>query len=114
MVKPMDVAIYDFLADYARGEFSRAAASWASPTVRVDISYSGGDIDHLRPQLKALRAGIVAGEIQVPLSTDPSTRALTGPPARHIAITSAGACGGPPSRLFRNGLTMWRHQISRH
>jgi len=32
----------------------------------VDISYSGGFIDHLRPQLEALRAGIVAGEIQVP------------------------------------------------
>jgi basic membrane lipoprotein Med (substrate-binding protein (PBP1-ABC) superfamily)/DNA-binding SARP family transcriptional activator len=66
MVKPIDVAIYDFLADYARGDFRPGRRELGLANGGIDISYSGGFIDHLRPQLEALRADIVAGEIQVP------------------------------------------------
>ena len=71
MVKTFDVAIYDFLADYARGEFSPGRREMSLANGGVDISYSGGFIDHLRPQLEALRAGIVSGEIRVPSAPTP-------------------------------------------
>jgi basic membrane protein A len=32
----------------------------------VDISFSGGFLDDIRPELEALRALIISGEIEVP------------------------------------------------
>jgi basic membrane lipoprotein Med (substrate-binding protein (PBP1-ABC) superfamily)/DNA-binding SARP family transcriptional activator len=76
MVKREDRAISTALEEYARG---------SPPGVRrlgvaaggVELAYSGGFIDDIRPQLDRLRQRIVAGDIKVP--TVPASRRDEGP-----------------------------------
>lgn len=77
VVKRLDTAFYAVLADYARGSLAPGTRSFGLAEGGVDISYSGGFLDDIRPELEALRARIVSGEIDAP--TVPAD--TTGTPA---------------------------------
>ena len=66
VLRRMDVAIYEVLADFARGEFQPGPRTFDLASGGIDISYSGGYIEDIRPQLEAAREQIVAGRIVVP------------------------------------------------
>lgn len=70
VIKRVDVATYEFVADIARGEFQSGRRTFDLASGGTDISYSGGFIDDIRPQLEAARAQIVAGQIRVPCVPD--------------------------------------------
>jgi basic membrane protein A len=66
MVKRVDVAVYEVLRDYSRGIFLSGVRQFGLAEGVVDIAYTGGFIDHIRPQIEDLRAQIIAGDIVVP------------------------------------------------
>lgn len=66
MVKSFDGGIYAVLEDFAHGEFTPGRHNLDLASGSVGISYSGGFIDQLRPQIEAYREAIIAGDIQVP------------------------------------------------
>lgn len=66
MVKRLDRAIHAALADYSRGVFIARVREFDLSTGAMDISYSGGFIDDIRPVVEDLRQRIIAGEISVP------------------------------------------------
>jgi basic membrane lipoprotein Med (substrate-binding protein (PBP1-ABC) superfamily)/DNA-binding SARP family transcriptional activator len=66
MVKRVDVAVHTVLRDYSRGIFTPGVREFGLAEGGVDIAYSGGFIDDIRPQIEDLRAKIIAGEIVVP------------------------------------------------
>jgi basic membrane lipoprotein Med (substrate-binding protein (PBP1-ABC) superfamily)/DNA-binding SARP family transcriptional activator len=66
VLRRMDVAIYEVLADFARGEFQPGPRTFDLASGGIDISYSGGYIEDIRPQLEAARDHIIAGRIVVP------------------------------------------------
>jgi hypothetical protein len=61
-----DVAVYTVLRDYSRGIFTSGVLEFGLAEDGVDIAYSGGFIDDIRPQIEDLRAKIIAGEVVVP------------------------------------------------
>jgi serine/threonine protein kinase/DNA-binding winged helix-turn-helix (wHTH) protein len=66
MVKRVDVAVYEVLRDYSRGIFTSGVRQFGLAEGGVDIAYSGGFIDDIRPQIEDLRAQIIAGDVVVP------------------------------------------------
>jgi basic membrane lipoprotein Med (substrate-binding protein (PBP1-ABC) superfamily)/DNA-binding SARP family transcriptional activator len=66
MVMRIDVEVYKVLEDYSRGVFTPGVREFGLAEGGVGISYSGGFIDDVRPQIEDLRAKIIAGEIVVP------------------------------------------------
>lgn len=66
VLRRMDVAIYEVLGDYARGEFEPGPRAFNLASGGIDISYSGGYIEDIRPQLETARDDIIAGRIVVP------------------------------------------------
>ncbi len=66
VLRRMDVAVYEVLADFARGEFQPGPRTSDLASGGVDISYSGGYLEDIRPQLEAAREAIVSGRIVVP------------------------------------------------
>ena len=66
MVKRVDVAVYEVLRDYSRGIFTSGVRQFGLAEGVVDIAYSGGFIDDIRPQIEDLRAQIIAGDVVVP------------------------------------------------
>ena len=66
VVKRYDTAVYDAVAAAARGEFEPGVHRLGLAEHGVDIAYSGGYLEDLRPELEALRTGILAGDIDVP------------------------------------------------
>jgi basic membrane protein A len=66
MVKRVDVAVYEVLRDYSRGIFTSGVRQLGLAEDGVDIAYSGGFIDDIRPQIEDLRAQIIAGDVVVP------------------------------------------------
>jgi basic membrane lipoprotein Med (substrate-binding protein (PBP1-ABC) superfamily)/DNA-binding SARP family transcriptional activator len=66
VTKRLDVAFDAVLHDFAHGDLAPGQRSFGLAEGGVEISYSGGFIDDIRPQLDALRARIIAGEIAVP------------------------------------------------
>jgi len=66
MLKRTDTGVYAALGDYARGNFTSGTRNLGLAAGGVDVSYSGGFIDSLRPMLEAWKAKIVAGKIIVP------------------------------------------------
>jgi len=66
VVKRVDVSIYDFIADFARGEFRPGRRTFDLASGGMDISYSGDFIAEFRAQIEAARQQIVDGEISVP------------------------------------------------
>ncbi len=82
MVKRVDVAVYEVLRDYSRGIFTPGVHQFGLAEGGVDIAYSGGSIDDIRPQIEDLRARIIAGDIVVPSKPAKSS---AGRPARRDA-----------------------------
>jgi basic membrane lipoprotein Med (substrate-binding protein (PBP1-ABC) superfamily)/DNA-binding SARP family transcriptional activator/tRNA A-37 threonylcarbamoyl transferase component Bud32 len=66
MVKRVDVAVYEVLRDHSRGTFTSGVRRLGLAEGGVDIAYSGGFIDDIRPQIEDLRSQIIAGDIAVP------------------------------------------------
>jgi basic membrane protein A len=66
MVKRVDVAVYEVLRDYSRGILTPGVRRLGLAEGGVDIAYSGGFIDDIRPQIEDLRAQIIAGDVVVP------------------------------------------------
>jgi basic membrane lipoprotein Med (substrate-binding protein (PBP1-ABC) superfamily)/DNA-binding SARP family transcriptional activator len=66
VVKRYDTAVYGVVSAAARGEFDAGTHRLGLAEQAVDISYSGGYLDDLRPRLEAMRAGILAGHVEVP------------------------------------------------
>jgi len=66
MVKMVDVVVYEVLRDHARGIFTSGVRRFGLAEGGVDIAYSGGFIDDIRPQIENLRAQIIAGDVVVP------------------------------------------------
>jgi basic membrane lipoprotein Med (substrate-binding protein (PBP1-ABC) superfamily)/DNA-binding SARP family transcriptional activator/class 3 adenylate cyclase len=66
MIKRVDVAVYAVLRDYSRGIFTSGVRDLGLAEDSVDIAYSGGFIDDMRPQIEDLRAKIIAGDVVVP------------------------------------------------
>jgi serine/threonine protein kinase len=69
MVIRVDVAVYEVLQDHSRGIFTPGVRQFGLAEGGVDIAYSGGFIDDIRPQIEDLRAQIIAGDIVVPSTT---------------------------------------------
>jgi basic membrane lipoprotein Med (substrate-binding protein (PBP1-ABC) superfamily) len=78
VMKRLDLALYAALDEYAGGSLAPGVRSLGLAEVGVDISYSGGFIDDVRPELEALRARIISGEIEVP--TEPADTVGTPAP----------------------------------
>jgi basic membrane lipoprotein Med (substrate-binding protein (PBP1-ABC) superfamily)/DNA-binding SARP family transcriptional activator len=68
--KRLDEAFYTVLAEYAGGSLAPGVRSFGLAEGGIDISYSGGFIDDIRPRLEALRDRIISGEIDVPAVPD--------------------------------------------
>jgi basic membrane lipoprotein Med (substrate-binding protein (PBP1-ABC) superfamily)/DNA-binding SARP family transcriptional activator len=66
MVKRFDRAVSLVLADYSRGTLSPGVRELGLANGGIEISYSGGFIEDIRPRIEALRARIIAGKIDVP------------------------------------------------
>jgi basic membrane protein A len=69
MVIRVDVAVYEVLRDHSRGIFTPGVRQFGLAEGGVDIAYSGGFIDDIRPQIEDLRARIIAGDVVVPSTT---------------------------------------------
>lgn len=80
MLKRFDEVIYDDLGLVAAGKEPESYQVFDLASRRLDISYSGGFIDDLRPEIEDYRRRIIAGEIAIPCY-----------PADREAILSAGA-----------------------
>jgi basic membrane protein A len=65
MVKRCDTAIYTALERVTAGD-STTPVHLGLADDGVDISYSGGFLEDLRPQLESLRDAIVNGHVRVP------------------------------------------------
>ena len=66
VLKRMDSAVYDLLADYAHDALKPGTRVLGLAAHGVDLATSGGYIDALAPALDAWRAKIVAGSVAVP------------------------------------------------
>jgi basic membrane protein A len=87
MVKRVDVAVYGVLRDYSRGIFTSGIRHFGLAERGVDIVYSGGSIDDIRPRIEDLRARIIAGEIVVPSEPSVASDGSTG----HAPTVATGA-----------------------
>jgi basic membrane lipoprotein Med (substrate-binding protein (PBP1-ABC) superfamily) len=75
VVKRLDNLVYALLAELAEGRFTAGSWDWGLAEEGIDIAYSGGYIDNLRPTLENLRASIIAGDIRVPCFLEDRRRA---------------------------------------
>jgi basic membrane lipoprotein Med (substrate-binding protein (PBP1-ABC) superfamily)/DNA-binding SARP family transcriptional activator len=66
VLKRADVAVYEVLADFARGEFQPGPRTFDLASGGIDISYSGGYIEDIRRQLETAKDQITSGRIVVP------------------------------------------------
>ncbi|MDO5503821.1 MAG: BMP family ABC transporter substrate-binding protein [Actinomycetia bacterium] len=65
MVKRVDVAVYEFLAAAARGEFEAGEHVFDLAADGVGYSTTGGRVDDISAELDELKAKIISGEIEV-------------------------------------------------
>jgi basic membrane protein A and related proteins len=70
MVKRFDVAMYESIVAFRRGELAPGDLVFDLANGGVDYATSGGFIDHLVPRLDELRTAIVAGHLEVPSVPD--------------------------------------------
>jgi basic membrane lipoprotein Med (substrate-binding protein (PBP1-ABC) superfamily)/DNA-binding SARP family transcriptional activator len=68
VMKRLDIAFAAVLADLGRGRIAPGVRSFGLTEGGVDISYSGGFIDDIRPRLEALKRQIIKGVIAVPFA----------------------------------------------
>jgi basic membrane lipoprotein Med (substrate-binding protein (PBP1-ABC) superfamily)/DNA-binding SARP family transcriptional activator len=74
MVKRYDRAVHDTIVAFHAGTLEPGTNVMDLANGGVDYATSGGFIDHLVPQLESLKAGIVAGRIEVPTVPDEPPR----------------------------------------
>ena len=67
MMKRVDTAVRTVIEEHARGDWDGGVRWFGLAEDGVELSYSGGFIEDIRSELERLRAGIVSGEIQVPV-----------------------------------------------
>jgi basic membrane protein A and related proteins len=65
-LKRVDTAVFDVLKDFVAGKKVNGTLTFDLKNDGVGISYTGGKIDDIKPQLEALRQQIIAGTIMVP------------------------------------------------
>ena len=66
MLKRIDLAVYDYVGDFARGDLGAVPERYNIANGGVTYATSGGRIDDLKPTLDAYAGAIARGEIQVP------------------------------------------------
>ena len=66
MVKRYDTAVYSILESYAHGHLEPTPQLFGLAEHGVDIAYSGGYINDIKPRIEALRQEIISGKIKVP------------------------------------------------
>jgi basic membrane protein A len=66
VTKRLDLALHAALADYAAGGLAPGTRSLGLAESGVDITYSGGFLDDIRPEIEAVRSRIISGVIDVP------------------------------------------------
>jgi basic membrane protein A len=66
MLKRVDTAVYEFAKAVKEGDFSGGFKTFNLANDGVGYSTSGGYLDDIVPQLEALKAKIISGEIVVP------------------------------------------------
>jgi basic membrane lipoprotein Med (substrate-binding protein (PBP1-ABC) superfamily)/DNA-binding SARP family transcriptional activator len=72
MVRRFDRAVDVLIDNYARGKLPAGMVELGLDSGAVELSFSGGYIDDIRPELDRLRKRIIAGDIKVP--TAPARR----------------------------------------
>jgi basic membrane lipoprotein Med (substrate-binding protein (PBP1-ABC) superfamily)/DNA-binding SARP family transcriptional activator len=70
VLKRFDVAVYEALEGTAAGRRPPAVRVYGLDSGLVDIAYSGGFLDEIRPVLEGLRQQVITGEIAVPCIPD--------------------------------------------
>jgi basic membrane protein A len=79
VVKRWDNAIYSVLDDFAHDKLAAGLFEIRLDSGGVDISYTGGFIDDLKPKLDEIRAQIIGGQIAVPcVPTDKADQTAEG------------------------------------
>jgi basic membrane lipoprotein Med (substrate-binding protein (PBP1-ABC) superfamily)/DNA-binding SARP family transcriptional activator len=66
VLKRVDLATYEFLAEYAQGVFRPGQHTFDLESGGMDISFSGNYIDEIAGEIQAAREGIISGQISVP------------------------------------------------
>jgi basic membrane protein A len=80
VIKDYSTAVYEALRTVADRERLPSSLRLGLAERGVDLSYSGGFIDDLRPRLEALRAAIMRGEVDVPCRPTARPPTLDAPP----------------------------------
>ena len=70
MLKRVDVGTYTVLNAYAHGNLQPGPYRLDLANGAIDVAFSGGFIDDIRPRIEEFRAQIEAGKIDVPCVTD--------------------------------------------
>jgi len=65
VLKPSEATLYDLLAAHAEGRLGSGIREVGLSVGAVDISWSGGYLDGVRPEIEALRQRILSGQIVV-------------------------------------------------
>jgi basic membrane protein A len=65
-LKRVDVAVYDFIKDFAAGKKDKGVQVFDLKNDGVGYSTSGGQVDDIKAQLDAIKADIISGKITVP------------------------------------------------
>jgi DNA-binding SARP family transcriptional activator/basic membrane lipoprotein Med (substrate-binding protein (PBP1-ABC) superfamily) len=66
VLKRLDLANYELLAEFARGEFHSGRHTFNLASGGMDISYSGGFIDDIRTQIETAKQQVISGQVIVP------------------------------------------------
>lgn len=66
MVKRSDLVLYQMLEEFSHGTFTTGVRRFGLATGAVDVAYSGGFMDDVRPRLDQMKASIISGDIFVP------------------------------------------------
>ena len=98
VLKRFDVAVYEALQRTAAGELPPAVRVYGLESGLVDIAYSGGFLDDVRPALEDFRARVIAGEIAVPCIPDDAEIAAQVTEQTGIGLEEWVARGCPPWR----------------
>ncbi|HET9853392.1 MAG TPA: BTAD domain-containing putative transcriptional regulator [Candidatus Limnocylindrales bacterium] len=66
MVKRLDLAVYEILADEAEGRFVPGRHMLGLGSGVIALTYSGGFLEPYRERLEALRDEVISGQVEVP------------------------------------------------
>ena len=98
VLKRYDVAVHEALKRTAVGKDPPAVRVYGLDSGLVDIAYSGGFLDDVRPTLEDLRSKVIAGEIAVPCIPNDAEMAALVAEQGGIALDEWLALGCPPWR----------------